>query len=179
MGMQAKHQEQVVFHLSGRHSSEGLSAIDGQGLWPALLAPYRQLASLRHDFPLVLVSQRGGEFVQTLSELVDAVLRDVAPRGIEGERVRRHGLQLETEIRRAVDAGAQGSLAELWEAAAGSLGLGEGDALEQGLTQAGGALRADGEVLGCNAAMPASLMAQAWKVAQHYHMIYIDIRKDI
>ena len=104
--------------------------------------------------------------MRSLSSLVDAVLKDVAPRGIEGERLRRHALQLEREIRRAVDAGASGTLAELWEAAAARLGAREDETLEQVLSHAGGALRADGEVLGCTHDMPARLITHAWQAAQ-------------
>ena len=165
MTMQARHQDQLVFHLSGGRSGDGLAAIDGLELWPALLAPYRELAALRHDFPLVLGTLRRGE-VQTLSGVVDEVLTEVAPRGIEGERLRRHALQLESSIRRAIDAGARGHLVELWDAAAVALGQREGQTLEQVLTQAGGALGTDGAVLGCTPQMPAQLLAHAWRVAQ-------------
>jgi hypothetical protein len=125
---------------------------------------------LRHDFPVVLVERGGHEFVRSLSSLVDTVLKDVAPRGVEGERLRRHALQLEREIRHAVAAGATGTLAELWSTAAARLGAREGlrddSVLEQVLTHAGGALRADGEVLGCSADMPARLITHAWHAAQ-------------
>jgi hypothetical protein len=91
MDMQARDQEQLVFHLTGKRQGAGLAAIDDLDLRPALLAPYRDLGALRHDFPLVLDDRVGGpEFVHSLSSLVDAVLKDVAPRGIEGERLRRH-----------------------------------------------------------------------------------------
>ena len=165
MDMQARHQEQLVFHLSGRRASDGLAPIDGLNLRPALLAPYRDLAALRHDFPLVLYATRSG-FVQTLSGIVDEVLREVAPRGIDGERLRRHALQLEAAIRRAIEGGAHGDLVELWDAAAAELGKREGETLEQVLTHAGGALRTDGAVLGCTPQMPALLLAHAWRVAQ-------------
>jgi hypothetical protein len=174
MDMPAKHPDQdaVIFHLTGKlpresRGSDGLRAIDGVDLRPALLAPYRDLGALRHDFPVVLV-ERGSatEFALPLSGLVDAVLKDVAPRGIEGERLRRHALQLEREIRRAVDAGASGTLAELWDAAAARLGAREGETLEQVLSHAGGALRADGAVLGCTHDMPARLLGHAWQAAQ-------------
>jgi ferredoxin len=169
MDMQTQHQDQLIFHLTGKlvndGPGDGLSAIDGLDLRPALLAPYRDLASLRYDFPLVL-AEHGSEPVQSLSSLVNAVLKDVAPRGIEGERLRRHGLQLECEIRRAVDAGASGSLSALWEAAAQRLGAREGDTLEQVLTHAGGALRVDGQVLGCTHEMPARLLTHLWQAAQ-------------
>jgi ferredoxin len=166
MDMQAKHQDQLIFHLTGRTAGAGLAPIAGMDLRPALLAPYRDLHALRHDFPLVLLERReGAEFAQTLSSLVDAVLKDVAPRGIEGERLRRHALQLEHEIRRAVSEGATGTLGELWEAAAARLGAREGETLEKVLTHAGGALRSDGEVVGCNHDLPARLITHAWQAA--------------
>ncbi len=123
---------------------------------------------MRHDFPVVLDEHVGApEFVRSLSSLVDAVLKEVAPRGIEGERLRRHGLQLEREIRRAVDAGAGGTLTELWAIAAAQLGAREGETLEQVLGHAGGALRTEGEVLGCSHDMPARLITHAWRAARH------------
>ena len=126
----------LIFHLTGRCQGVSLAPIGGLGLRPAMLAPYRDLGALRHDFPVVLAAREGApEFVRSLGSLVDAVLQDVAPRGIEGERLRRHGLQLEEEIRRAVDRGATGTLAELWEQAAATLGAREGERLEQLLRQ--------------------------------------------
>ena len=168
MDMQAKQQDQLIFHLTGRRQGDGLKAIDGLDLRPALLAPYRDLAALRHDFPLVLDQRIGGhEFVRSLSGVVDGVLKDVAPRGIEGERLRRHALQLEREIRRAVDDGASGTLADLWAMAAAKLGASEGETFEQVLSHTGGALRTEGEVVGCSHDMPARLITHAWHAAQH------------
>jgi len=166
IGTKAAH-DQLMFHVTGRCHGDGLAPIDGLGLRPALLAPYRDLTALRHDFPLVLTAGEGdADFVRSLSSLVDSVLRDVAPRGIEGERLRRHALQLEREIRRAVDAGATGKLAEAWEQAAATLGGREGDTLEQVLRQAGAALPVDGELLGCSGDTAARLVTHAWRAAQ-------------
>jgi hypothetical protein len=166
MDMQTQNRDALVFHMTGQCAGDGVTTIDGLDLRPALLAPYRDLNALRHDFPLVLVDRGAGrDFACTLSSLVDAVLKDVAPRGIEGERLRRHALQLEQEIRRAVAAGASGSLAELWDHAAEQLGAREGETLEQVLAHAGTALRADGEVLGCTHDMPARLIRHAWEAA--------------
>ncbi|MFZ2649792.1 MAG: hypothetical protein WA210_06765, partial [Burkholderiaceae bacterium] len=122
MDMRTLHQEPMLFHLTGaQRGGPGLAAeaIDGLALRPALLAPYRDLDALRHDFPLVLDERAGApQFVHALSSLVNAMLQELAPRGIEGERLRRHALQLEGEIRRAVREGAGGRLSELWDAAA-------------------------------------------------------------
>jgi len=167
MDMQTRQQDQLIFHLTGKRQGDGLAAIDGLDLRPALLAPYRDLNGLRHDFPVVLDERDGApEFVHSLSSLVDAMLKEVAPRGIDGERLRRHALQLEREIRQAVDAGAAGSLVELWHQAAARLGAREGETLEQVLGHAGGALPADGAVLGCSRDMPARLITHAWHAAR-------------
>jgi hypothetical protein len=167
MDMQAKQQDQLIFHLTGKRQGDGLRAIEGLELRPALLAPYRDLNGLRHDFPLVLDEREGGpEFVHSLSGLVNAMLKEVAPRGIDGERLRRHALQLEREIRQAVEGGARGTLDELWQEAAARLGAREGETLEQVLGHAGGALPTDGAVLGCSHDMPARLVTHAWRAAR-------------
>jgi len=167
MDMPAKQPDQLIFHLTGRCQGDGLSALGDRDLRPALLAPYRDLGALRHDFPLLLAEgDDAPEFAQSLSSLVDAVLADVAPRGVEGERLRRHGLQLEREIRRAIDAGATGTLAALWNQAAARLGAREGETLEQVLVHAGTALRCDGELLGCTPEMPARLIRHDWQRTQ-------------
>ncbi len=160
--------EQQIFHLTGRRQGEGLRGIEGLGLRPALLAPYRDLGALRHDFPLVLIEGAdAADCARPLSSLVDDLLGDVAPRGVEGERLRRHGLQLERNIRREVDAGAGGTLAELWETAAAGLGAREGETLEQVLNYAAGSLRANGEVVGCTPQMPARLITHAWRATRN------------
>ncbi len=164
--MDTPHHDQLVFHLTGRCQGPGLRPLAGSGLRPALLAAYRDLGALRHDFPVLLAANGGPEWMHTLTSLVDGLLQDVAPRGIEGERLRRHALQLETLIRRSVDAGAQGTLGRLWAAAAVRLGGGGGgQTLERVLIHAGTALRADGELLNCGPEMPARLIAHAWQAA--------------
>lgn len=167
MDMKTRQTQQQIFHLSGRRQGDMLEPIADKGLRPALLAPYRDLDALRHDFPLVLVDGcEAGDSVRSLSSLVNGMLREVAPRGIEGERLRRHGLQLETEIRRAVAGGTRGKLSDLWEQAAARLGEGEGDTLEQVLCHAAGALHADGELLACDESMPARLLTQVWEAVR-------------
>ncbi len=105
MDMAAKFQDQVVFHLTGTLEGSGLQPIAGAGLCPATLAPLTDLTRLRYDFPLVLVdaehrgSSEGGEAIVPLSAAVDRMLSELAPRGIDGERLRRQVLRVEREIR--------------------------------------------------------------------------------
>ena len=95
---------QRVFFSTGRRD-EGLRDVGEARLVPASIAPYRDLARLRHDFPLVLArDERGPGPVQSLTALVDSALRTLAPLGMEGERLRRLALRVEREIRAGLDA---------------------------------------------------------------------------
>ncbi len=107
---------QVVFHLTGRRPEAQPSEGAVAGLRPALMAGYRDLDSLRHDFPVVFCG--GDDCVQSLSSVVDRVLRKLSPEGVQGEAMRRRVLKVEKEIRRQVSAGACGRLGEMWDAAA-------------------------------------------------------------
>ncbi len=155
---------QVVFHLTGRRS--GVGALEGgvSGLRPALLAAYRDLDSLRHDFPVVFCG--GDEYVQSLSGIVDGLLRKVAPEGVPGEAMRRRVLKLEKEVRRQVAAGARGTLGELWDRAADTLGAQADEDFIRDVRRARESLCLDGEVVGCDAALPAQFMRHAWSVVQ-------------
>lgn len=160
-------QEQVTFHLTGNRPGAGLDRLDGLNLRPALLAGYRDLTRLRYDFPLVLVRGSPDDaFVRSLSGLIDTVLKEIAPPGIDGERLRKHVLQLEREIRTLVAEGATGSLSELWIMAAGRLASHNDELLRENLSRARAALKVDGEVIDCNVAMPARLLTHAWQTIQ-------------
>ena len=107
MDMAARHHEQRLFVSTGTRQGEGVDAIDGLGLRPALLARYRDLTRLRYDFPLVLVDRGpGAGTLRSLSSVVDEVLQEIAPRGIDGERLRKHVLRLEREVRVLLAGGA-------------------------------------------------------------------------
>jgi hypothetical protein len=166
MDMAATFQEQRIFFSTSRRQGEGVEPIDTLGLRPALFAGYRDLSTLRHDFPLVLVAGSGGAIaVRSLSGLVDEVLTEVAPRGIAGERLRKHALALEREIRARVAAGQTGLLSELWVAAAGAVGGKDQENTEEILRYTAEALKLDGEVVGCNVVMPAKFTAHLWEAA--------------
>jgi len=165
--MDAAHRKEMLFHLTGKRAPDALDAIEDLELRPALLARYRDLTRLRYDFPVVLVDAGpDGPFVRSLSEIVDEMLRMVAPRGVDGEGLRKHVLAVEREIRRLVAGGASGSLSDLWERAVQEGKVGEGTALARYLADAGASLGVDGEVLDCDASMPRRLFTHAWRVAQ-------------
>ena len=167
--MEADTQAQIAFFLTGRRPEEHLDAIDGLDLRPALFAGYRELTQLRYDFPLVLVADRAdAKFVQSLSGLIDDALAHTA-RGSEGERVRKHVLRLEQEIRTLAAGGATGTLCALWDQAAGRLARGTDGAdksLADSLRRARAAVNIDGELADCDAALPARLLRHAWSAVQ-------------
>ncbi|MBI5908822.1 MAG: hypothetical protein HY848_02540 [Betaproteobacteria bacterium] len=167
--MEADIQAHVAFFLTGRRPDEYLDAVDGLDLRPAHFAGYRELTQLRYDFPLVLVADRADKlFVQSLSGLIDDALV-IAGRGDDGERIRKHVLRLEQEIRALAAGGASGTLSALWAKAAGRLANGTDRAdqsLEDSLRRARAAIKIDGEVADCDAALPSRLLQHAWAAVQ-------------
>ncbi len=167
MDMDVKFDEQRAFFSTGLREAEGLEAIEGLDLVPAQFARLRDLSRLRHDFPIVLAtSASGAGTVQSLSGLVDEVLREVAPRGMEGERLRKHALRLEREIRARSIAGGTGMLSALWDEAATKVGAPSKENAEEVLRYTAAALKLDGKVIDCDAAMPARFIAHAWEEAR-------------
>jgi ferredoxin len=167
MDMAATQHEQRLFFSTGRRLGEGVDTIDGLSLRPALLAGYRDLTRLRYDFPLVLVDRGpGAGTLRSLSSVVDEALQDIAPRGIDGERLRKHVLRLEHEIRVLVAGGARGALSELWAEAAPRLAAPGDPSAETVLSHIAEKLQLDGEVVDCDRAMPARVITHAWQAAQ-------------
>jgi ferredoxin len=184
--MDAQLLTRVAFHLTGQNPGpigaqspgpsgakapgssaiESLEPIDGLGLRPALAARYRDLTTLRYDFPLVLVDGRDGiDAVQSLSGLVDAALGTIA-QGDDGERVSRHVLRLEQRLRAMVAGGARGPLSTLWAAAAASLGAGDDERMHDSFSRARAAIAMDGSLVDCDASLPARLLTQGWRAVQ-------------
>ncbi len=153
MEQTAEIQRQIAFHLTGAPGGD-LEPVDA-AVRPALLAPYRDLAALRYDYPVVLVDDAIDDAcVCSLTALVDETLRDSAPRGAEGERVRRDVLRAEREIRRLVAEGARGTLSDLWARAAPSLA----DEAEH--------LKIDGVLADCDNELPRRMVGHAWESVQ-------------
>lgn len=165
--MRQELQTHVAFHLTGRRFGEALAAIDPQELRPALLACYRDLARLRYDYPLVLVrGAAGAECVQSLSAILDGIASDLAPRVNDAERLKKILLRLEREIRSLTAEGAGGALTAIWDAAARRLGAETDELLEDSLTRARLALKAEGEVVDCNRDAAASVLTHAWRAVE-------------
>jgi hypothetical protein len=162
-----KSRDQRVFHMTGQRGAGGLAPIDAGSLRPALLAGYRDLTRLRYDFPLVLPeSSAGPDYVHSLSAIVAALLAELAPRGLEGERLRKHVMRLEREIRVMLAAGETGLLSELWARAAERVGADADETVTKVLAKAGGSLTIDGEVVDCDPQLPSRIVVQAWRHTQ-------------
>jgi hypothetical protein len=165
--MEPKLQEHLAFHLTGKRVGSGLEAPEGLGLRPALLAPYRNLNTLRYDFPLVLIQTDAPEAcVQSLSGVMDHLLQDIAPRGLDGERTRKHVLKLESEMRALVAEGASSTLSDVWETAAKLVTAGGREHMAQSLAQARPSLKVDGALVECRPDTPVRLLAHVWQVVQ-------------
>lgn len=157
----------LAFHLTGHRIGAGLEALEKGWLRPALLAGYRDLTQLRYDFPLVLTARSSEkDWVRSMSEIVDDLLRAVAPRGLEGEKIRRCVLHLEGAMRKRIAEGAAGSLLSLWDQTARGLKSPDGEPLAPTLDPARAALKESGEVIDCDATLPGRLFVHAWKAVQ-------------
>ena len=160
-------QEHVVFHLTGKRVGAGTEPVEGLHLRPALFARFGDLTRLRYDFPLVLVEPGAdGEYARSLSEMLDAALKKIAPAGIAGERLRKNVLRQERQIRALLHEGKAGTLLELWDAAAAQLAARGGDTVQEDLARARAALEADGRLVDCDGALPAQLAMHAWRTVQ-------------
>jgi cell division septation protein DedD len=165
--MDAIRQARVAFYLTGSRPVAELEPVEGLHFGPALLARYRDLGSLRHDFPAVLLA--GAEAavgVRPLSGLIDDALKEVA-HGEAGERISQHALRFETLLRRAVAGGARGSLRALWTETARQAGADEDEQLRDSLDRIIDAFDVDGELADCDAELPPQLFSHVWQQIQH------------
>jgi hypothetical protein len=163
--MQAELQAHIAFHLTGRMPQGAFDALAQSDLHPAILAGYRDLTSLRYDFPLVLVRAGAGQPVQSLSGLIDAALKDIAADG-DADRLRKHALRIEREVRRLMAEGVTGSLTKLWDIGAARIGTKGDELLQNSLKRLRAALKIDGELIDCDMAMPFRLFQHLWQAGQ-------------
>ena len=157
----ATHAERVAFHLTGRR---GATVREAGTLRPALQARYRDVAALRHDYPLVLAAS-GDVAAVSLTSLVDAALARVATGG-DGDRTRRQVLRVEHQIRVLVEHGAEGTLGELWGDAVQRLLPGRDASFADAARRARAAIAVDGPVVRCDPNLPHRLLEHAWQRAQ-------------
>jgi hypothetical protein len=165
--MQVELQAHIAFHLTGRMPQGAFDGHAKSDLHPAIFAGYRDLTALRYDFPLVLTRADGDrQSVQSLSGLIDGALRDIAANGDDGERVRKHAIRLEREIRKLVAKGITGLMSNLWDIGVTGVSMKSDELLDNSLSRLRAALKTDGEVIDCDKAMPFRLFRHLWQVEQ-------------
>ena len=161
MDTNASHAERIAFHLTARR---GGSLRDAGALRPALQARYRDLAALRHDYPVVLAGT-GDVAAASLTSLVDGALASVAT-GADGDRTRRQVLRVEHQMRVLVEGGVDGTFGELWADAVRRLAPGRDASFVDAARRARTAIAIDGSVVRCDANLPRRLLEHAWQRAQ-------------
>jgi hypothetical protein len=163
--------ELASFHATGITPAHDAGETRNLSLFPALFAGYKDLSKLRHDYPLVLVARAAdGTFVRSLSDIVDGILQEIAPQGAGGERLRKHVLKLEEELRGLAAPGTGDWLCQLWDKAQSNLltrtDAAARDLLQESMNQARAALHVDGEIVVCDEASPIRLLTHAWTAVQ-------------
>ncbi|MBL6959433.1 MAG: hypothetical protein ISR52_10660 [Rhodospirillales bacterium] len=164
----------TAFHLTGERSGDTLSEISGKNLLPALYAEYRDLSHLRYDYPLVLVEDSDtGNFITPLSVIIDNLLRETVPQGIDGEFLRKKVLNLENCIKQMVADGRDGPFSELWTQAETTLLEAEDaetqDELEsylEKISRTSKVLKVKGRVVDCDRKTPRRSIQHVWNEQQ-------------
>ena len=156
--------EPRFFHLTGRHGGAALAPIAGRELRPALFARFGDLTRLRYDFPLVLTD--GAPPVLSLSGLFDGVLDTISAGGPERDRARRLLRRVEREIRALLADGSRGTIDALWDEAAARLVTRDGEPIHRDLVPLRAALRSGGELVDCDATLPARLVTHLWRTVE-------------
>ena len=160
--MQADHQAQVAFHLTGTRAG-ALHAIDEFKLKPALFAPYRDLSKLRYDFPVVLLRANAAVPFASLSSIVDLVISKLEVAADTPTGARRQILDVERDIRELLENGASGTLLKMWDLATSRVIAANRRADATVLRKARAALDCEGQLVDCNATMPARVFIRAWR----------------
>jgi ferredoxin len=118
---------------------------------------------------LILADHGSCRGIESLTAVVNDLLRRIAPRGPEGEKMRRRILRLEQEMRSLVFQKQTGSLSALWSMAAANLSAQPGlsaeekQSLRDDLEAARSAIDVEGEVVGCDAGSADRVMRHLWR----------------
>ncbi len=168
MQMEAELQSHIAFHLTGKRPSDGLELIAEQQMRPALMAQYRDLSALRHDYPVVLVEgAEPASCVQSLSAIFDDLAAKLLVVDPQPERTVLHLRRMEREMRVAVLGGAQGTLNSLWNSLTAKLtAAGDDPAFADSLMRAHIVLNVDGAVVACDAQLPQQFVTHAWQAVE-------------
>ena len=103
--------------------------------------------------------------VQSLSELLDGALKAIATDS-DADRLRKHALRIEREMRKLVAEGAAGSLKKLLDAAVARVGDKSDELLQNSVNRLRAALKLDGEVVDCDRMTPFRVVQHLWQIGQ-------------
>jgi hypothetical protein len=135
---------------------------------PALFARYKDLTSLRYDFPIVL--NRGKAADQTLislSRLVDNALAALSENP-DADRIARQGYRLELEVRRELKTRESSDLADVWQIAADRLAVSEKDEnFRDSANQLMSVFDASGDIVDVDSDLPLRAVQHAWHSIQN------------
>jgi len=159
--MQAEIQAHIAFHLTGRLAKGEFAGVAATDLQPALFAGYRDLTALRYDYPLVLTADVK-QPVQSLTALIEGALKTIEA---DADRVRKHALRIERDIRRLVAEGSAGTLTKLFDTAVARIGK-DDSVLKDSAKRIRAALKVDGEVVDCDRAAPFRVVQHIWQAGQ-------------
>ncbi len=99
----------LQFHLHGDRET----ASKNSRVWPALLHPFRDMRSIRHEYPLLIPGPDGRADAQPLTARVDDIVNESGLEGDPRERLRRHAYQFEAALKDALAGDSIGDLQEL------------------------------------------------------------------
>ncbi len=140
-------------------------------LTPALFSAYRDLRTLRYDFPVVLLEPGAARIAEPLSDLIDGLIDAHTQDGAAGERYRRDLYQLERTIKEVAAGGKAGSLKAFWTEAANRVYAqttndGHRKQLRANLQAARSELTSDGIVACCDGQIARRFFMHAWQCIQ-------------
>lgn len=170
--MSVELQELVRFHRTGKAVSETAAIGEALPLKPALFAHYGDLSALRYDYPVILLDEPvDGEYVLSLTDYCNRILRKIAPPGAGGNRVRLQLMALETAIRRMSAQVSVNKLSRIWNLAGAEL-LAKSDDDKRELLQetwdaAVAAMPLDGLLVNCDKDLPLVFTEHAWRAAEN------------
>ncbi len=158
-------------HLGPPELPQAADAESAPVLTPALFSAYRDLGSLRYDFPLVLLEPGADRVAAPLSAIIDGLIDAHAQAGVPGEAYRRDLYQLERAVKELAAAGDERPLKAIWTEAANrcyaqTADEGRRKQLRDNLRSARLEVRDDGVVACCDGRIARRFFMHAWQRVQ-------------
>lgn len=160
--------ELLRIHLAGPDAKRHEGEPAPPELVPALLGPYLDLESIRHDFPVVLVDDRADTPVASLAGIIDGILDEVEASGAEAEILRGNVYRLEALIKRLVKTKRTRRLSDLWILATEQLvkQSRHPDRMRASLATVKTVLAHDGRLIACGPRSARQIFEHAWWLLQ-------------